>query len=199
MPLDALEAGRALVRFTPLDFAGVWLIEQERRTDHRGFFARAWGADELRAEGLSTAIEQVNIGFSVKKGTVRGMHLQTAPHSEVKVIRCTRGAAYDVVVDLRPSSPTFCRWLGIEIDAAGGRAVYAPEGFAHGYQALEPDTEIMYFTSKSYVPASAVGVRYDDPCFAIDWPLPVASISDADLKWPDFDAAQPFPFDGEFA
>jgi dTDP-4-dehydrorhamnose 3,5-epimerase len=167
--------------------AGAWIIDLERREDERGYFARTWCAQELGDRGLDARIAQSNTAFSPKAGTLRGLHYQRDPHAEVKIVRVTRGAAFDVIVDLRPTSTTYCQWFALELDPVGGRALYAPEGFAHGYLTLAPDTELVYTASKPYAPKHATGVRYDDPRFGIRWPAPVAVISAADRAWPDFD------------
>jgi dTDP-4-dehydrorhamnose 3,5-epimerase len=179
------------VIFTPLELPGAFLIDQERRVDPRGYFARTWCADELAAHQLDTTVVQINTGFSPTAGTLRGLHLQIESGAEVKIARCTRGVVHDVIVDLRRSSPTFCRSVSVELSAENGRMVYVPKGFAHGYQTLVDDSELLYSTSAVYAPASAHGVRYDDPAFAIDWPRPISVISDQDRTWPDFAPGHP--------
>jgi dTDP-4-dehydrorhamnose 3,5-epimerase len=174
------------MRFEETTLPGAYILELERREDERGFFARVWCAEELREAGLDTSVVQANIGFSHRRGTLRGMHFQEPPHAEVKIVRCTLGAVYDVIVDLRPGSPTHRRWLGVELTAENRRQLYVPEGFAHGYQTLTDDTEICYQTSREYAPESARGVRYDDPAFGIEWPVAVTVVSEADLAWPDY-------------
>lgn len=174
------------MKFTPGTVAGAWLIDLEPRADERGYFARTWCAQEFAAHGLATCIVQANTAVSPKRGTLRGMHYQEAPHAEVKVIRCTRGAVYDVVVDLRPDSATHGRWMGVELSAGNGRALYAPEGCAHGYLTLEDDTELLYFASDCYAPAAARGVRYDDPAFGIVWPGRIELVSVQDRSWPSY-------------
>jgi len=180
--------------FAELKLTGAYIIDLERREDPRGFFARSWCRKEFGDHGLCVEFVQINVGFSTKKGTLRGMHYQAAPHQEVKVVRCTMGAIYDVIVDLRPESPTFTRWAGVELNSVNRRMLYVPEGFAHGYQTLEDNTEICYQTSRIYAPESARGNRYDDPAFGIEWPLAVACISDPDRSWPDYTGqANTFP------
>jgi len=174
------------VKFTPAGIEGAFEIDLEKRADERGFFARAWCEREFAQHGLSTRIAQVNVGVSTSAGTLRGMHYQFAPNAEVKLARCGRGAVYDVAVDLRPTSPTFCRWHGCELSAQNGRMLYVPEGCAHGYLTLTDDAELMYFTSVPYAPDSARGVRHDDPAFSITWPRLVTTISSQDAAWPDF-------------
>lgn len=176
--------------FTPTELQGALLLDIEPRADARGFFARSWCRREFEAHGLSATIAQSNIAVSPRKGTLRGLHYQEAPDAEVKLVRCTRGAVYDVIVDLRPESPTYKRWLGMELSADNHRMLYVPEGFAHGYQTLSDDCELWYQTSQFYAPAAARGVRYDDPAFDIRWPLAVTVISDADHGWPLFDHSE---------
>ena len=165
---------------------GAYIIDLERREDPRGFFARSWCRKEFGDHGLWEEFVQINVGFNTKKGTLRGMHYQIAPHQEVKVVRCTMGAVYDVIIDLRPKSPTFKQWTGVELNSGNHRMLYVPEGFAHGYQTLADNTEINYQTSRFYAPECARGNRYDDPAFGIEWPLAVSSISDPDRSWPDY-------------
>ena len=173
--------------FTETELPGAYVLDLERREDDRGFFARAWCVNELGEHGLVTRIVQANVSFNNRKGTLRGMHMQVAPHAEVKVIRATRGSILDVIVDLRPGSPTFKRWTGVELSAANGRALYVPEGFAHGYQTLEDDTETFYLVSEFYAPDAERGLRWDDPAFGIEWPDPEGAIlSEKDASWPDW-------------
>lgn len=179
--------------FSPTALEGAFVIDPERREDDRGFFARVFCVDELREHGLLADYVQANVGFSTRKGTLRGMHFQRAPHAEAKLVRCTMGTVYDVIVDLRPGSPTHGQWLGVELGAESRRLLYVPEGFAHGYQTLSDAAEIVYDTTHRYSPESATGVRYDDPAFGIAWPLPVASISDADRSWPDYASEEELP------
>ena len=176
------------MEFTETTLKGAYVVRLRKIEDDRGYFARAWCCDEFLQQGLNPAIVQLNVGFSHRRGTVRGMHYQLAPHAEAKFIRCTRGAIYDVIIDLRERSPTFGRWYGLELAPDNGLMLYAPEGFAHGYQTLQDDTEMYYLTSAHYAPAAARGVRYDDPTFGVTWPLPVSLISMADRQWPDFPA-----------
>jgi dTDP-4-dehydrorhamnose 3,5-epimerase len=165
---------------------GACLVRMKRIEDARGFFARAWCRDTFAKLGLNPNMVQLNTGFSHKQGTLRGLHYQEAPHAEAKFVRCTRGAIFDVAVDLRPASPTRGQWFGAELTADNGQMLYVPEGFAHGYQTLVDGAEMYYMTSAPYAAGSARGVRYNDPAFAIQWPLAVSVISDADQKWPDF-------------
>ncbi|HSG47747.1 MAG TPA: dTDP-4-dehydrorhamnose 3,5-epimerase [Longimicrobiales bacterium] len=174
------------MRFTATRVAGVFVVDLEKRVDDRGYFARTWCREEIEAQGLDATVVQINTGFSHLAGTVRGMHLQAPPDAEIKFVRCTRGRVFDVALDLRPDSRTYCQWVGVELGADDGRMLWIPEGCAHGYQTLEPGSELLYTTSVPYAPASARGVRWDDPAFGIQWPLPVTSISEADATWPDF-------------
>jgi dTDP-4-dehydrorhamnose 3,5-epimerase len=177
------------VIFTETELPGAFIIDVERREDERGFFARAWCEDEFEEHGLSTHVVQCNLAYNRAKDTVRGMHYQAAPHAEVKVVRCTRGAVYDVIVDLRSDSPTFKRWVGVELNAENRRMLYIPEGFAHGYQTLADETETYYQVSAFYEPGAERGVRWDDPAFDIVWPQAERRIISAkDRSWPDFDA-----------
>lgn len=169
---------------------GAYVLEPQRIRDDRGFFARLWCTDEMSKHGLSTTIRQTNIGVSTRKGTLRGLHYQREPYAEVKIVRCPRGAIFDVVVDLRPTSPTFCRWHGVELSQENQLALYVPEGCATGYLTLADDTEIYYHTSATYHPASASGVRYDDPAFGIVWPGNAEVMSEQDRSWPDFEKSQ---------
>lgn len=179
--------------FTETPLPGGYLIEPERREDDRGHFARVWCRREFAEHGLSAELVQVNVGFSRRRGTLRGMHHQTPPHAEVKLVRCTRGRVYDVMVDLRSDSPTHTRWFGAELTPDNGRMLYVPEGFGHGYLTLTDDAEISYQTSRSYVPDAATGVAYNDPAFGIDWPIAPAVISEADRAWPSY---TPSPMEG---
>jgi dTDP-4-dehydrorhamnose 3,5-epimerase len=169
---------------TPL--RGAYVIEPQRTEDHRGFFARTWCRNELRQRGLKTELAQSNVGFSHHRGTLRGLHFQEPPHAEVKIVRCTRGSMFDVIVDLRPDSPTYKRWFGIELSQENCTMLYVPEGCAQGYITLVDNTEMCYQTSEFYHPESASGVRHDDPEFDIVWPIEVSIISQQDQQWPDY-------------
>ncbi len=173
--------------FAETELSGAFVVDLERREDERGFFARAWCAREFADHRLSARLVQCNLSFNRLRGTLRGMHYQVPPHAEVKLIRCTRGAIHDVIVDLRPDSPTYKEWLGIELSAENGRMLYVPEGFAHGYQTLADDTETFYQVSEFYAPGAEQGVRWNDPSFRIEWPLAVSSISEKDASWPDYE------------
>ena len=173
--------------FEETKLAGAFVVDLERREDPRGFFARSWCADEFADHGLSTQVVQANVSFNPRRATLRGMHFQRAPHAETKLVRCTQGAIYDVVIDLRPESDTYREWLGVELTQENRRALYVPEGFAHGYQTLVPDAEVFYQVSEFYTPDAEGGVRWDDPAFGIEWPEPgSAFLSDKDRSWPDF-------------
>lgn len=172
--------------FTETKLAGAYIIEPERFTDERGFFARAFDQEAFAARGLNAAIVQCNISYNRLRGTLRGMHFQAAPHAETKLIRCTAGAIYDVLVDLRPNSATFCQWVGVELSADNRRLLYVPEGLAHGLQTLTDDTEVFYQMGAPYVAEAARGVRYSDPAFGIGWPLPVTAIAARDRDYEDF-------------
>jgi dTDP-4-dehydrorhamnose 3,5-epimerase len=174
------------MHFTRTQLADAFLIDIDPRRDHRGFFARTYCVQEFADHGLGTDFVQHSASHSLLKGTLRGMHFQRAPHGEIKVVSCRRGAIWDVIIDLRRESPSFGCWEGFELTAENHRQLYIPEGFAHGFQTLCADTEVGYLISTFYAPGSAVGLRYNDPAFAIDWPLPIAAISDADKAWPDF-------------
>jgi dTDP-4-dehydrorhamnose 3,5-epimerase len=176
------------VKFTESPLSGAYVVETEPVGDTRGFFARVWCADEFRAFGLNTVIEQSSISFNRKTGTLRGMHYQAAPKEEVKLVRCTRGAIYDVILDLRAGSPTFGRWFAVELTADNGKTVYVPTGFAHGFQTLVDQSEVFYQISEKYRPEMARGVRWNDPAFQIEWPVrdPILSVRDRDF--PDFSA-----------
>ena len=172
--------------FTETKIKGVWVVDLERREDPRGFFARTWCQKEFDAHGLNSNVKQINAGFTSKSSGLRGLHFQLPPHAEAKTVRCTMGAVYDVAVDLRPNSPTHKQWVAAELTADNHRMLYLAEGCAHGYQTLVDSTELEYLTTAFYAPESASGVRFDDPAFAINWPLPVGLISDADRGWPDY-------------
>ncbi len=167
---------------TPLSDA--YTIAWEARQDDRGLFARAFCAEEFSRQGLRTSFTQANISSNRLAGTVRGMHFQAEPHAEVKLVRCVKGALYDVIVDNRPESPTYLRWFGAELSDANGLMMYVPQGFAHGYQALSDDATAFYLVSTPYAPHAEAGLRHDDPRLAIRWPLPVASVSLKDSSWP---------------
>jgi dTDP-4-dehydrorhamnose 3,5-epimerase len=166
---------------------GIFEIHLEPNCDERGFFARTWCEREFQSHGLNPTVMQCNVSFNVKKGTLRGVHFQAAPYGEAKVVRCTSGAIYDVVLDLRPVSPTFKKWIGVTLTAANRHMLYIPEGCAHGFLTLEDNTEVFYQMSEFYHPESARGVRWNDSAFQIAWPEKVEVISERDRTYPDFD------------
>jgi dTDP-4-dehydrorhamnose 3,5-epimerase len=173
--------------FTETKLRGACVINIERRDDERGFFARAWCQEEFEARGLSTHLVQANIAFSKRAGTLRGLHYQVKPHEEVKLVRCTRGAVYDVIVDLRPESSTYLHWVSVELTADNRTMLYVPEGFLHGYQTLTDSTEVLYQVSHMYSPESERGVRWDDPAIGIEWPkIDTRIISEKDKSWPNY-------------
>jgi dTDP-4-dehydrorhamnose 3,5-epimerase len=174
------------MRFLPTELPGVFVIEVEARADERGLFARTYCREEFAAQGLCTDWVQCNVSFNARAGTLRGLHWQAAPHEEVKLVRCTSGAAFDVVVDLRADSPTCRKWVAVELTAANRMAVYIPGGCAHGFQVLADSTELFYQMSALYVPGAARGARWDDPALAIAWPACSARVISArDLAFPD--------------
>ena len=175
------------MKFLPTAIAGAFVIETEPRSDERGSFARVWEESEFKVKGLNTLWPQANASKSVKKGTIRGLHYQAAPHGEAKLVRCTAGKVFDVIVDTRKDSKTFGKWVGTELDPVSRRMVYVPEGCAHGYLAMEDNSECFYFASSPYFPEAERGVRYDDPKFKIEWPKVGAFIlSEKDRAIADF-------------
>jgi dTDP-4-dehydrorhamnose 3,5-epimerase len=176
------------VIFTATPLKGSVIIDAERRGDERGYLTRTFCEQEFGEYGLVTRFVQSSSVFSGRRGTLRGLHFQTAPYGEVKLIRCTRGAAHVVIVDLRPESPTYTHWLSVELNPQNGRILYVPVGFAQGYQTLVDETEIAYEMSTEYVPAAASGVRWDDPAFEVEWPdVDRRTISERDQAWPDYE------------
>jgi len=172
--------------FIETELKGVYIIEPERIKDERGFFARTWCKREFEAHGLNPNLVQCSISFNKKKGTLRGMHYQIAPYEETKLVRCTMGAIYDVIVDLIPESKTFKQWISIELTSENRKMLYIPEGLAHGFLTLTDNTEVFYQMSESYMPEYAKGVRWDDPAFGIHWPIDILVISKKDRQFPDF-------------
>ncbi len=170
--------------FTETELQGSYTIDLEEKHDTRGFFARTFCAKELEAHGLKPVVAQCNLSFNHKKGTLRGMHYQVDPAAETKIVRCTKGAIYDVIIDMRPESPTYLQHFGVELSADNHRALYVPEMFAHGYQALTDGCEVMYMVGEFYTPGYEKGLRYDDPFFNIQWPLEATEMSEKDTKWP---------------
>jgi dTDP-4-dehydrorhamnose 3,5-epimerase len=172
------------MRFLPTELAGAWIIELDPVHDDRGFFARSWCRREFESRGLNPRLAQCNISFNHKRGIIRGMHYQAAPHEEAKLVRCTRGAIYDVVLDLRQNSPTFKRWTAFELHQDNWTMLYVGEGFAHGFQTLQDRTEVFYQMSESFHPELSRGIRWNDPELAIDWPVPNPALSDRDRNLP---------------
>ena len=173
--------------FHQTNLMGVIEVRLDPKTDERGFFARTWCESEFKAHGLNSTLVQCNVSFNERKGTLRGMHYQMAPFEESKLVRCTSGAIYDVVLDLRRQSPTFKRWIAVTLTAQNRNAIYVPEGCAHGFVTLEDHTEVFYQMSEFYSAASARGVRWDDPAFRIEWPEKVEVLSGRDRTYPDFE------------
>lgn len=178
------------MKFIETKLAGAFILDLERREDERGFFARTFCQNEFRAHGLKTTIAQSNLASNIRKGTVRGMHFQYPPAAETKLVRCTRGAILDIIVDLRPESPTFLQHIEVELSAENGRALYVPERFAHGYQALEDGTDTSYQVGEYYTPSAEGGLMYNDPRLGLSWPLPVSVISVKDQVFASFDAIE---------
>jgi dTDP-4-dehydrorhamnose 3,5-epimerase len=172
--------------FTETPLKDAFVIDLEKLEDERGFFARCWCQREFESMGLNPRLAQCSISRTKDKGTLRGMHYQTQPFEEAKVVRCIRGSIYDVIVDIRPDSPTYRGWFGISLSADDHRSVYAPEGFAHGFATLEDDVEILYQISQFYAPEHARGFRWNDPLFAIQWPIEPCFMSERDRTYPDF-------------
>ncbi len=174
------------MKFFETKLKGAYIIEPERLEDERGFFARTFCQKEFEAHCLNPRLVQCSISHNKRKGTIRGMHYQIAPMAESKLVRCTKGAIYDVIIDLRQDSSIYCKWIAMELNAEDFRTLYIPEGFAHGFQTLEDDTEVFYQMSEFYAPYYARGVRWDDPAFGIEWPLPVKIISEKDRSYKGF-------------
>jgi dTDP-4-dehydrorhamnose 3,5-epimerase len=177
------------MRFEQTPLSGVWVIDVDRLADERGWFARTFDAAEFAARGLRATVVQCNASFNVRRDTLRGLHYQAEPHGETKIVRCVRGAIFDVAVDLRPDSPTYRQWHGVELSAANQRMFYIPDGLAHGFQTLTDDCELLYMMGTEYVPGAARGVRWDDPAFGIAWPPASGerTISERDRGYPDFE------------
>jgi dTDP-4-dehydrorhamnose 3,5-epimerase len=173
------------VIFGPTTLSGAMVVGLERREDERGFFARSFCRQEFEAHGLEPCVAQCNVSFNRRRGTLRGMHWQEAPNGEAKLVRVTRGALWDVIVDLRPESPTHLKWFGVELSAENHQALYIPVGFAHGFQTLVDDVEVLYQMSTSYLPGAQRGARWDDPAFGIQWPIHPPFLSERDATYPD--------------
>jgi dTDP-4-dehydrorhamnose 3,5-epimerase len=174
------------MKFTPTPLEGAFLVEIEPVGDERGFFARTWCAEEFQARGLDPHLAQCSFSFNTRRGTLRGMHYQGPPYEEAKLVRCSSGAIYDVILDLRPGSRTYCKWFHAELTASTRQMLYVPRGFAHGFQTLADDTEVVYLISAPYRPEYGRGVRWDDPLFGIRWPIRDPILSERDRRFPDF-------------
>jgi dTDP-4-dehydrorhamnose 3,5-epimerase len=172
--------------FEPAGLPGAWIISLQKLEDERGYFARSFCAQEFEERGLNPRVVQCNVSFNARAGTLRGMHYQQAPYAEAKLIRCSAGAIHDVILDLRSGSPTYLRHFGLRLSAREGCMLYVPEGFAHGFITLEPDSEVFYQMSQFYSPEASRGVRWNDPAFGIVWPIPPTVLSDKDRSYPDF-------------
>jgi dTDP-4-dehydrorhamnose 3,5-epimerase len=178
------------VRFTELEPPGVWLVDLELIQDDRGFFARSWSPDEFAQRGLDPGLAQCSVSYNQRRGTLRGLHYQVAPHAEAKLVRCTAGEIFDVAVDLRPGSPSRGRWTAVELTASNRRALYIPAGFAHGFQSLSDGSEVLYQVSTGYSPEHSRGIRWDDPEVGIEWPLKEPVLSPRDHALPTLAAAE---------
>jgi dTDP-4-dehydrorhamnose 3,5-epimerase len=174
------------VIFTETKLKGAFILEPDKLEDDRGFFARSWCQREFEAHGLNTRLVQCSISYNKSKGTFRGIHYQTAPYEEAKLVRCTSGSIYDAIIDLRPQSPTFRQYFGLVLTAQNHKMLYVPEGFAHGFLTLEDNTEVFYQMSEFYAPEHARGIRWNDPAFGIEWPHTPTAMSDRDRSCPDF-------------
>jgi dTDP-4-dehydrorhamnose 3,5-epimerase len=174
------------VRFTETPIAGAYIIDIEPLEDERGFFARNWCRQELEALGLNTGVAQCSTSYNKRRGTLRGMHYQIKPYAETKLVRCVRGSIYDVILDIRPSSPTYKEWFALELTSGNHRTLYIPEDLAHGFQTLEDDTEVYYQISEIYQPDYSRGIRWNDSAFKIRWPIEQQVMSERDLSFPDF-------------
>jgi len=173
--------------FVQTELKGLWLIDLEKKSDDRGFFARSWCVEEFGRHGLKAQVVQCNISFNRHKGTLRGLHFQAAPHAEAKLVRCTRGAIHDVAVDLRQDSPSYGRWIGVDLTADNQRMLYIPEGFAHGFQTLQDNSEVFYQMSEFFHPELSRGIRWNDPLLDIQWPLPNPQLSERDRTLPGWE------------
>lgn len=175
------------MNFKETKLSGAFIVEARLLEDERGFFARSWSRGEFEERGLDARLVECNISFNRRRGTLRGMHFQAAPHAQAKLVRCTMGAIHDVIVDLRPESPTFRQWVGLELSAENRRMLFVPEGLAHGFQTMEDDSEVFYQMSDHYAPETGRGVRWDDPAFAIEWPeVSERIMNERDRQYPDF-------------
>lgn len=172
------------MKFIKTELEGAYLIELVKIGDDRGYFSRAWCKETFAKQGLNSNIEQINTSYNAEAGTLRGLHYQAAPNAEVKIVQCIRGSIFDVIVDMRPDSPTYKQWFGLELKENSLKLLYVPEGFAHGYQATSDNSAILYPASTFYAPESEKGVRWDDPSIGIEWPMAPVNLSDKDKQWP---------------
>ena len=179
------------MRFLNTKLDGAWLIQLDPTHDNRGFFVRTYCLEEFAARGLEASYPQHSLSFTARRGTLRGMHYQREPHSEAKLVRCTKGAIWDVIIDIRAASPTYRQWEAFELSDSNISQLYVPKGFAHGFQTLTDDVEVSYLISEPYIPEAADGLQYNDPSFNIAWPAPITAISEKDLRWPDFAGRSP--------
>lgn len=178
------------MKFTPTPLDGAWVLDVEPRRDERGFFSRTFCANEFAEHGLEPTVAQGNLSYNHRRGTMRGMHYQLEPAAETKLVRCTRGAVHDAIIDLRPDSPTHLQCFGVELSADNRRALYVPALFGHGYLTLTDGAEVEYLVSEFYTPGAERGLRWDDPVLDVDWPVAVEVVSDKDASWPDFRPAR---------
>lgn len=174
------------MKFIETGLQGAVIVEIEKLQDQRGFFARTWCKREFEKYGLDATLVQANVSYNLRKGTLRGMHYQVEPYGETKLVRCTQGAICDVIIDLRPESPTYRKWVGVELTAENYRMLFVPQMFAHGFQTLVDDSVVTYQVGQFYTSGSERGIRYNDPAFGLRWPVEVSVISDKDKSWPDF-------------
>jgi dTDP-4-dehydrorhamnose 3,5-epimerase len=182
------------MRFLPTRLDGAFLVELEPHQDERGAFARLWDGALFAERGLEPTLAQASLSWNPGVGTLRGLHFQLPPYDETKLVRCIRGAIFDVIVDLRAGSPSYLQWEGFELTEGNRRGIYVPKGFAHGFETLVDDTEILYFISTPYAPTAASGLRWDDPALGIKWPVEPRLLSERDRRWPDFVGTSPFSF-----
>jgi dTDP-4-dehydrorhamnose 3,5-epimerase len=174
------------MKFTETDLKDAYIIDLERLSDDRGFFARGYCENEFKEQGIDARIVQANVSYNHQKGTMRGMHYQEEPHGEAKLVRCTKGGIYDAIIDVRRESPTYKDWIGVELNEENRRMLYVPEGFAHGFITLEDNVEVTYQVSEFYTPGAEHGIKYDDPAFNINWPVEIEVISEKDEEWAPF-------------
>ena len=175
------------MKFIETGLKGAYIIEVEKLRDDRGFFGRLWCESEIKEIGLNPNLVQSNVSFNLKKGTLRGMHFQKKPFQETKLVRCTRGSVYDVIIDIRPDSPTFKKWIGVKLSSDNYKMIYVPEGFAHGFLTLEDNSEVYYLVTEEYHKNAEGGIKWNDPEINIKWPLEVSEISERDKEHPDFE------------